>query len=356
MFKKKILIVALLLLPAFASADLTVIVQGSKNWGNAPVSNIKRLCTNVTDHFQKHLRNEYKVDGRITIVHKPGTPIVWYNDYLGLPEGQYRIGLAVTGTYWSQMSYQFAHEFCHILHNYNDSRFDDKNQWFQEGICELSTVWVLQEMAKSWANHPPYNNWRDYRFALEGYANEILLGQSGAQYNGTSTEWLDKYEDDMREQKQGVYRYDRICQLTYKFLPVFQEHPEAWNAVRQMPVSNSKMKDYMREWYDTVDDQDKEYVKQIADIMGITVTEPMIATIEIDADVNKDGYIDLYDVMIVRSGINGETSYDTDINNDGITDEADLLIVKMAAMEAIIAASPRKRKIKLTTWGRLKTQ
>ena len=46
--------------------------------------------------------------------------------------------------------------------------------------------------------------------------------------------------------------------------------------------------------------------------------------------------------------------YDTDINNDGVTDEVDLLIVKAKAFEAIAAASPRKRKIKITTWGSLK--
>ena len=76
----------------------------------------------------------------------------------------------------------------------------------------------------------------------------------------------------------------------------------------------------------------------------------------IDADVNDDGYVDLYDVLIVRSGMSGETSYDTDINDDGVTDEVDLLIVKAKAMEAIAAAAPRKRKVNITTWGRLKRQ
>lgn len=323
---------------------------------------------------------------------------------------------------------------------------------------------------------------------------------------------------------RGSYPYAEICQLTYNFLPIFQEHPEAWNAVRQMPVSNSKISDYMQEWYNAVDEQDKVYVEKLANTIDISINRSPInivtndnsvnltfthkddfsltpintinewdgwragvwekhpdgnitnkpvqyrgfpesniwshwmyahatsfvkynitdlkafkyasyfglasrdcggaasmqfvahvdsveiyrskelyladhgvyiefaipqgaknLTIEIDdlgnngcdhyvlgepklfytdgqvaggadinADVNKDGYIDLYDVMIVRSGMQNTTTYNTDINNDGITDEADLLIVKMAAMEAIIAASPGKRKIKLTTWGAIK--
>jgi len=76
---------------------------------------------------------------------------------------------------------------------------------------------------------------------------------------------------------------------------------------------------------------------------------------EIDADVNDDGYVDLYDVLIVRSGMNRPVKYDTDINNDGVTDENDLAIVKVKAMEAIIAASPPKPKFKLAiTWAEIK--
>ena len=75
---------------------------------------------------------------------------------------------------------------------------------------------------------------------------------------------------------------------------------------------------------------------------------------EIDVDVNNDGYVDFYDVMIIKSGMQNSVSYDTDINNDGVTDETDLAIVKLKAVEAIIAAAPRKRKIKFTTWSKLK--
>ena len=79
----------------------------------------------------------------------------------------------------------------------------------------------------------------------------------------------------------------------------------------------------------------------------------------IDADVNADGYVDLSDVLIVRSAIQNSVSYDTDVNNDGVTDEIDVLIVKAKAMEALAAAAPskerlRKRKVKITTWGAIK--
>ena len=74
----------------------------------------------------------------------------------------------------------------------------------------------------------------------------------------------------------------------------------------------------------------------------------------IDTDVNNDGYTDLYDCLIVRSGISIKSYYDTDINNDGVTNILDLMLVKAAAFEAIAAAAPSRRKVITTTWGELK--
>ena len=64
----------------------------------------------------------------------------------------------------------------------------------------------------------------------------------------------------------------------------------------------------------------------------------------INADVNADGYVDLSDVLIVRSGMQNSTSYDTDLNDDDITDEIDLAIVKLAAIDSIAAAAPSSSK------------
>lgn len=89
----------------------------------------------------------------------------------------------------------------------------------------------------------------------------------------------------------------------------------------------------------------------------LSVQDSPDAELELDTDVNNDGYTDLSDCLIVRSGIQNSVSYDTDINNDGITDEIDLLIVKAKALEAIAAAAPAlQRRKQITTWGALKTR
>ncbi|MYF52630.1 MAG: hypothetical protein F4039_04670 [Gammaproteobacteria bacterium] len=71
-------------------------------------------------------------------------------------------------------------------------------------------------------------------------------------------------------------------------------------------------------------------------------------------DVNLDGSVDLEDVRLVRGAIQNTTTYDTDVNDDGVTDKDDLAIVKLKAIEAILAASPRKGKTKILNWASLK--
>ena len=344
----------LFLLPAITLADLEITVEPNRGWGNAPTSNIKALCENVALHFQEQFREEHKVKGTLTIVYRASGPIAYYRTYFGGALDEYKIGLKVTDTFWAQFSYQFGHEFCHVMMNHDETHPNNPNDWFFEAICELANVWVIRRMGETWAYRAPYPNWIGWRHNLTNYAN-TLMNKAEVQYSGTGAEWLERWEERMRHEEPGAFNYARVSQLSYKFLPIFEENPEAWNIVRQMPDSKGKMSEYMRDWYGAVDTEDKRFVEAIAKKMGISVSAVApVVVVSIDADVNNDGQVDLDDVLIVRKGMTQRVLYDTDINNDGITNEIDLLIVKAKAFEAITAAAPRKRKIKLTTWGAIK--
>ncbi len=516
-------LVAITLATTTAFADLEITVKPDARWGTAPTSNIKALCENVALHFQEQLRDEHKINGTLTVVYYADGPIAFYKSYFGGAPDEYRIGLTVTDTYWSQFAYQFGHEFCHLMQNHDETK-NSPNDYFEEAICQLANLWVIKRMAETWEDRPPYANWRNYRHSLKSYA-DTLINKASVQYAGTGADWLQEWEDRMRSKEPGAFNYQRVSQLSYKFLPIFEDNPKAWNAVRQMPTSTAKMPQYIREWYNTVDTEDKPVVAAIAEEMGISLTpvatpditagHPLTFTyatadslipinkinewdgwyngiwektpdgtinakpgayfdfaekndwdhwmychapsliaydisqgqythfgtyialtnpgcndgasmqfiahadgieiyrspelgrddygtyieftipdgtsifgieisdlgnkacdhyvlgnpklfygyettpthdITINADVNNDGYVDLFDVLIVRSGMQNAVTYDTDINNDGITDEIDLLIVKAKAVEAIVAAAPRKRKVKLTTWGSMKIE
>lgn len=340
-----------ILLTANGFADLTITVEPDRRWGDAPTSNIKRLCENVAMHFQEHLRDEYKLSGQLTVVYYE-YPVAFYKSFFDGGPDEYQVGLTVTDTYWSQFAYQFGHEFSHVLQDHDRITRNNPNSWFHESLCELATLWAISRMSETWEDRPPYRNWANYRHSLASYANN-LKNRAEVQYSGTGAEWLTEWEDRMRSDESDVFLYSRVVQLSYKFLPIFEENPEAWNIIRQMPATRGKMSEYMQDWYDRVDTEDQPFVKAIATEMGISVDADILV---INADVNRDGYVDLSDVLIVRSGMQNPNSYDTDINNDGTTDEIDLLIVKAKAFEAIAAAAPSKRKTRITTWGAMKKQ
>ena len=344
----------LMIFSSFSFADLNIVVKYDKNWGGARTSNIRKLCENVALHFQENLRDENKINGKLTIVYRAAGPVAYYRKFFGGGPDEYQIGLNVTGPYWAGFSYQFGHEFTHVLHRhdkFNNGR-ENKNAWFHEALCEVASLWVIYEMGETWAYRAPYAIWVDWRHNLTNFAN-YLKNRAGVPYNKSGAQWLREWEDKIRD--EGAFTYERGAQLSYKFLPIFQEDPEAWNAVAQLPITNSKMSEYMEEWYDYVDPQDQKHVKKIAEVMGITINDnAIIAAIDINFDVNNDGYVNLSDVLIVKSGIQKSVGYDTDVNDDGRTDEVDVLLVKAKAIEAIVLAAPKKHRVKLTTLGALK--
>ena len=106
---------------------------------------------------------------------------------------------------------------------------------------------------------------------------------------------------------------------------------------------------------DGVDTSKFDRIVRRPDSPKVDVNDNSRNTDNIEADVNADGYVDLSDVLIVRSAIQNSVSYDTDVNDDGKTDEVDVMLVKQKAMEAIVAAAPtlyRQKRSIATIWAR----
>ena len=69
-----------------------------------------------------------------------------------------KIHICCMDTSWSQIAYQFSHEFCHLLIG---NPVPQKMRWFEESICELSSLFFMEQLAIVWAKsgilgHPEY--------------------------------------------------------------------------------------------------------------------------------------------------------------------------------------------------------
>ena len=66
----------------------------------------------------------------------------------------YEIRLTAWGNGWPQYAYQFAHELCHVMTNFDRVK-EHRHKWFEESLCELASLFVLYRLAKAWAADPP---------------------------------------------------------------------------------------------------------------------------------------------------------------------------------------------------------
>ena len=105
------------------------------------------------------------------IVHPKGGPIVLFRKG---EKGEITMKLNTGKTFWCQYAYQFAHEFCHVLCDYDSDKHG--NKWFEESICELASIFVLQKMSETWKTAPPYPNWKNYSNSLLDYSKTRKQG------------------------------------------------------------------------------------------------------------------------------------------------------------------------------------
>ena len=143
---------------------------------------------------------------------------------------------------WAEFSYQFAHEFCHVLSDYERLGVNPNN-WFHEALCELASSFTLRRMAERWPTQPPYSNWADYAPALSDYADNLLADEEHQLPEGlTLATWLPMYENELR---QDPYIRDKNAVVAYQLLPLFEADPSGWNALRRMPGSTGILTEYL---------------------------------------------------------------------------------------------------------------
>jgi hypothetical protein len=150
-------------------------------------------------------------------------------------EGRIAIGLAVKDNHWAQYSFQFAHEYCHALINYNKNHIKVAsharypNLWLEESLCETASLFTLQTLSRSWARTPPYPVWRDYAQWFSAYLEERLRLPEHHLPAGTRfIVWFRANQPGLR--RDGTRR-DRNTIIAAQLLPIFEKEPQGWGAL-----------------------------------------------------------------------------------------------------------------------------
>ena len=142
-------------------------------WGAADERDIARVLGFVAGvlapAFPRH------AGAIIDIAYRPEGPTTLLER---MPDGAYRMYLSVQDTRWDQFTYQFAHEYCHVVTNAEQRARQDAavlgTQWFEESMCEAVSLLALQRVAARWEQAPPVDIAPGYATAFSEYAQRLM--------------------------------------------------------------------------------------------------------------------------------------------------------------------------------------
>jgi hypothetical protein len=189
-------------------------------------------------------------------------------------EGRIAIGLAVRDNHWAQYTFQFAHEYCHALINYNNNRTEAAsharypNLWLEESLCETASLFTLQTLSRSWLVAPPYPVWRDYAQWFSAYLEERLrLPEHRLPAGMPFIVWFRANKSGLR--RDGTRR-DRNTIIAAQLLPIFEKEPQGWGAVAFFnPASNQSLAQQFIEWRSRCPHKLRAFIEKLAAVFDV---------------------------------------------------------------------------------------
>lgn len=183
------------------------------------------------------------------------------------PRGEYRVRLDTGDNLWAQWAYQFAHEFGHILSNYDE--VSHQNKWFEETICEVASLFTLNRLADTWSKAPSPDSWQRYAPALRKYA-EARLAKAQLPEGLTLAKW---YEDHARPLAKNGYDREKNTLVAVQLLPLFEKAPEHWEAIAWLAKAKKghaeSLPDFLKAWRSHCPEKHRPFVAKVADKFGI---------------------------------------------------------------------------------------
>lgn len=240
--------------PADHARDIKVVLESCAN-------SIWQHCTSTT------------LD-TIVVRHRDDHPQA---DFARDSNGRISVGLHTEGMRWAQFSFQFAHEFCHVLADQsNDPSLlwhstDHPNHWLEECLCETASLFALREMSKSWLKSPPYPHWRDYSISLHNYAQERM--DDPVHQLPKEIAFLDWFHQNEHLLRAAPVDRRKNTIVASHLLPLFEDDPGGWECItfinRGKRVMGKTLESHLREWRINCPLNLKPFVTKIAGLFGV---------------------------------------------------------------------------------------
>jgi len=241
---------------------LNIQVKGD-GWGKAAKADIETVLYSVADELMSQLSRKPSVP--IMVTHTRRNPVVLYDRG---PNGEYLVNLHASDENWHLYAYEFAHELCHILSNYEENLGEDStryNQWFEETLCETASLFSLKKLAATWKTAPPTPEWSPQAAKLQAFYDLLINeGHRRLPPHSPLAIWLGENEEALRHDPYLRQKNEVVANL---LLPLFERDPENWATLSYLNLdpadARSSLRDYLHHWYLNAPTAHKTFVADI---------------------------------------------------------------------------------------------
>jgi hypothetical protein len=241
-------------------AQLSIRVA-NEGWGGADLHMIHSVLHAVAEELVS------KFPGRslapIIVSRSTTSPVTLYERG---PEGEYFIRLTASGNNPAAYVYEFAHELCHVLANYQRHQHDDltrRHQWFEEAVCEAASLYMLKTLAIAWQREAPNPQFTAAASHMQLAADRFFSETHRRLPAGmTLAAW---YEQSSGLLTRTAYDRRRNEVVANMLLPLFEESPWVWEAVGFLNLGQppKRFQDYLQNWHEAVPPHCREVIRHV---------------------------------------------------------------------------------------------
>jgi hypothetical protein len=233
------------------------IVEGY--WCDSKIEDVRCLLENVAKQILQYFDEPFSA--HIFVECHPSRPTPEVNCRTSSIDEHF---ISLTTQDYLRWSYQFAHEFCHVLSRHEHLHCLP-NKWFHETLCELASVFAMRHMA----NDKPISAWENFSIRFQNYA-EQFVSRSEFQLpsNTILPDWFKANEQSLRA---APYQRDKNGIVALHLLPLVESNPKYWQSVCFIPDSAESFEKFLGEWRKNCPEQQKPFVTQIAEIFSLSL-------------------------------------------------------------------------------------
>lgn len=172
---------------------------------------------------------------------------------------QHTIQLNCSYRSWCQLTYQLAHELCHMC---IPDDVTNNLRWFEESICELSSYYFLPLLTDYWKRHKINlisSDSKPYATFFSSYVVDDMRKASSFNLTGN----LQKLYNNCYDRHSNAY-------VAIQLLPIFQSYPNTWKSVPFLHEldSSQNFSDSLKQWLEIAPTESHSGLLQICQLFA----------------------------------------------------------------------------------------